>query len=171
MQRPDPSEYAPAFAGYIALVPEPDILGALQSQGEETRALLTTIGEERASHRYAPGKWSIRELVGHLSDAERVFGYRAFAIARGEAASLPGFDENAYIASSGYDRWSLSDLVELLATLRRSNLLVLSALDDAAWSRVGKANHHPTTPRALAYCMVGHVRHHLKTLRERYLLA
>jgi len=169
MRRPEPNEYHPAFAGYINRVPETDILGALAAQLEETRALLGSFDADRAGHRYAEGKWSIREIAGHLGDGERVFGYRALAIARGDQQSLPGFEENDYIAAANYDLWSMPDLIELFSTLRASNILFLRMLDEAAWSRVGTANGNPTTPRALAYIMVGHERHHLNVIRERYL--
>ncbi|HKO02417.1 MAG TPA: DinB family protein [Thermoanaerobaculia bacterium] len=169
MRRPEPNEYHPAFAAYVNRVPETDILGALASQLEETRALLASFDAERAGHRYAEGKWSIREIAGHLGDGERVFGYRAFAIARGETASLPGFDENTYIAAANYDLWAMPDLIESFSALRAANLLLLRTLDEAAWSRVGTANGNPVTPRALAYVMVGHERHHINVIRERYL--
>jgi hypothetical protein len=168
MRRPDPTEYHPEFENYISLVPETDVVGAMSSQLEETRAFLSGFDAKRAGYRYAEGKWSIREITGHLSDGERVFGYRAFAIARGETASLPGFEENSYIAASGYDLWAMPDLIEHFSALRTSNILMLRALDEAAWSRVGIANGYPVTPRALAFGMVGHARHHLRVLRERY---
>lgn len=169
MRRPEPTEYHPEFGTYISLVPETDVIGAMTSQLEETRALLGGFDAERAAYRYAEGKWSVREIAGHLSDGERVFGYRSFAIARGETASLPGFEENSYIAVSGYDRWAMPDLIEHFSALRTSNILMFRALDEAAWSRVGIANENPVTPRAIAFAMVGHVRHHLSVLRERYL--
>jgi hypothetical protein len=167
--RPEPSEYDPHFEPYLSLVPESEVLSAMAAQVRETEELLRSVDEARGGHRYAAGKWSIREIAGHLSDAERVFGYRSFSIARGEKESLPGFDENPYIAASGYDRWTMSDLIESFTALRTSNLLLFRMLDEDAWSNVGTANGHAVTPRALAYGMVGHERHHSNILRERYL--
>jgi hypothetical protein len=169
MRRPEPTEYHSDYAGYISLVPESDIIAALTAQLAQTQEMFRGVDESRAGHRYAPGKWSIREVAGHMSDGERVFGYRAFAIARGETALLPSFDENPYVAASGYDTWSMRDLIDTFTALRTANLITLRALDEEAWSRVGNANGHPVTPRAIAFTLVGHERHHSKVLRERYL--
>lgn len=169
MRRPESNEIHPHFASYVNRVPETDIIGALVSQLDEMRSLLGSIDAERAGHRYAEGKWSIRELVGHIGDGERMFGYRAFAIARGDQQSLPGFEENEYIAAANYDLWTMPDLIESFSVLRTSNILMLRMLDEAAWSRFGTANGNPVTPRALAYVMVGHARHHASVLREKYL--
>ena len=135
---------------------------------DELAARLAAIPEERERFRYAEGKWSVRELAGHLVDTERVLGYRAVCIARGESAPLPGFDENAYAASSGHDECRLPDLAEELLSLRASHLLLLRHVPEAAWTRRGIANDNPATPRAMAYVMAGHVRHHLAVLAERY---
>jgi hypothetical protein len=167
---PDTSEYAPAFGRYVQLVPELDVLGALTSQLDEIRQLLTSVDATRAGFRYAEGKWSIREIVGHFSDAERIFGYRMHCIARGEEADLPGFDEDSYIAAAGYDGWPMADLIEEFVTLRQSNILLLRNLQPDAWERRGKANGNPVSVRAIAYAIVGHVRHHRGVLRERYSL-
>jgi hypothetical protein len=168
MQRPGPDEYAPFYAGYVSLVPESDALAVLEAQPSELRALAAAQPAARESHRYAPGKWSVREVFGHLTDGERVFGYRAFCISRGDQASLPGFDEQSYIAGSDYDRVPLAELAADFEALRQSNLRVLRRLDPAAWARSGTANGTPVTVRALAFVMAGHVRHHLGVLRDRY---
>ena len=167
-RRPAPDEYAPFYAGYVSLVPETDVLGVLAAQPAELRRLAAAIPAERETHRYAPGKWSIRELLGHVGDGERVFGYRAFCIGRGEQASLPGFDENEYVATSGYDARPVADLVEDFARLRASNLFVLTHLAPERWSGVGVAAGKSVSVRALAYVMAGHARHHLGILRARY---
>jgi uncharacterized damage-inducible protein DinB len=129
---------------------------------------LSGLSDERASWRYAPEKWSVREVLGHVVDTERVFGYRALAIARGETYSLPSFDENAYAAIAGHDRAAIDRLAEEFATLRRSHALMLSHLDEDAWSRKGVVNGNPMSTRAMAFIMAGHVRHHARILTDRY---
>ena len=168
LERPDSSEYAPFYAGYVSLVPETDALAVLAAQPAELQALAAKVPVEREQHRYAPGKWSVREVFGHLTDGERVFGYRAFCISRGDQASLPGFDEQSYIAGANYDQVRLGDLAADFAALRQSNLQVLRRLAAADWARTGTANGTPVTVRALAFVMAGHVRHHLGVLRARY---
>ena len=163
-----PDEYAPSHAAYIANVADSaDILDTLRRQ-RATLAGLATAAADRAGHRYAPGKWSVREVVGHLADGERVFGYRAFCISRGEEQPLPGFDENVYVERAGADRRPLHDLVAELLALRDANLLMLGALADDAWTRSGTANETTVSVRALAYVMAGHTEHHLGILRDRY---
>ncbi len=166
--RPSESEYAGFYAGYVSLVPETDALAVLQAQPAELRQLAAAIPAGRETHRYAPGKWSVREVFGHLTDGERVFGYRAFCISRGDKASLPGFDENEYVAGAGYDQRPVAELADDFAALRGSNLAVLRRLEAEAWRRSGTANGTPVTVRALAFIMAGHVRHHLGVLRSRY---
>lgn len=165
---PRSDEYASFYASYVARVPEDDIVAAMTKQGEELTALLGSIDETRAAHRYAEGKWSIREMTGHLADAEAVFGYRALAISRGDRASLPGFDEDTYVRSANFDRWKMADLVEALAAYRRANLVLFRNLEELSWGRTGTANGSPVTVRALAWIIVGHARHHLAVLHERY---
>src|SRR6185436_2141492 len=135
----------------------------------ELRALLSAVTLEREHFRYAPDKWTIRELVGHLIDVERVFGHRAFSIARADPAPLPGFDENEYAKVARSDERPLADLLDEFAVVRRSNLFVLQNLDAHAWHAAGIANHAKVTVRALAFLLVGHVRHHMGILETRYL--
>jgi hypothetical protein len=168
-RRPAPTDYAKYYARYVDLVPEEDILGAFVSQGAETQKLLATIDEKRAGFRYAPEKWSIRQIVGHMEDAERVFAYRALAFARGEQQPLPGFDENSWMEKAPFDSTTLKQRVESLGLVRRSTIELFRALDDNAWEQRGTASDNPVSVRALAYVMVGHERHHLRVLRERYL--
>jgi hypothetical protein len=167
--RPQSNEYAPSYAPYIDKAPEDDIAAALELQIDATRAVLAPLSEERALHRYAPGKWSVKEIVGHVIDGERVFAYRAMSIARGEQQSLPGFDENEYMVHATFDERPLRDLLDELADLRRANVRMFRGLSDEAWSRIGKANDTPVSVRAIAYILLGHERHHLGVLRERYL--
>jgi hypothetical protein len=146
-------------------------MGVLKSQPDELMASLSEMSEEAAGFRYEPGKWSIREVVGHLIDTERVMGYRAMCISRGETVSLPGFDESTYAESAGHDACTLSSLLEEFGFVRRSHALMLGHLSRPAWTRVGTANQHPVSVRALAFVMAGHVRHHQAVLRERYRVA
>ena len=168
MQRPSETEYAPFYAGYVALVPETDILAVLAGQLTEVRRVAASIAPDRETWRYAEGKWSFREVVGHLVDAERVFGYRAFCFSRGETAALPSFDENQYVVAATSDAIPLRELVEELALVRQSNQAFLRRLRDPEWTRVGTASGKPVTVRALAWIMAGHPRHHLNILRDRY---
>jgi hypothetical protein len=167
-QRPAPDEHAPFFSGYVNLVPEADVLPVLEAQASEIPRLARSISADRETFRYGPGKWSIREIFGHIGDAERVFGYRAFCISRGDQAPLPGFDENDYIAESAYDERTVAELADDFAALRASNLAVLGRLDPARWARRGNANGNPVSVRALAFIMAGHVRHHVGVLKARY---
>ncbi len=166
--RPRPDEYDKAFERYVSRVPETEILSALEAQPTELSRALGTVAPERETFRYAPGKWSIRDVVGHIVDAERVMGYRALAISRGEKATLPAFEEDDYAAAAGYAHRPLASILDEFACLRRSHVLMLGHLDDGAWVRFGTANALPVTPRALAYILVGHPRHHVAVLKEKY---
>jgi hypothetical protein len=166
--RPSPTEYAPYFNRYIDLVAEADFIAVLAGQPAEFAALLGALSQQQASFRYAPGKWSVREVVGHVVDAERVFGYRALCVARGEKASLPSFDENAYAAKAGHDACPLHELLEELAHVRRGHIALFEHLDQAAWERTGTVNQNAISVRGLAYIMTGHAQHHAGILKERY---
>ena len=166
--RPADSEYAPFYAGYVALVPETEILPVLRSQPAELRDLALSVGLARETYAYAAGKWTIREVFGHMGDAERVFGYRAFCIGRGETQPLPGFDENDYVARARFGDFALADLVREFALLRESSLSALRRVPDEAWSNVGTAGGAPVSVRALAFMMAGHVRHHAGVIANRY---
>ena len=169
MNRPTPTEYAPYYEDYVNQVSESDIMPVLRSQMDELDVLLARVEPAQETHRYAEGKWSIREMIGHLIDGERVFGYRTFCIARGEQQNLPGFDQNDYMVTAPYDRIELEDLLSELRLIRLGNIAMLRTLDEEAWSRAGNANSNQVTVRALAFIMAGHVRHHMNVLRERYL--
>jgi hypothetical protein len=168
--RPASTEYAEPYARYVANVPEEDILSAIEQQSTETQKLLASLDETKAAYRYAAEKWSVKEVLGHVIDGERIFAYRALAIARGETQPLPGWDENPYVASAKFDAWKLGDLSEHYALVRRSNIVLFRNFPDEAWDREGVASNNPITVRALAWIMVGHERHHLRVLRERYLV-
>lgn len=168
MKRPSPAEYAPAHASYVALVPEDDVLSAMEQQSSAMQKVLASLDETKAAFRYGDGKWSVKEVIGHIADAERIIGYRALAVARGEEQSLPGFDENAYVANASFDDWKLGDLAEQYALVRRANIVFFKNLRPEVWDRRGTANAAPVSVRGLAYVIVGHERHHLQVLRERY---
>src|SRR5262245_45014233 len=140
MGRPTDGEFAPFYAGYVSLVPEDDVMGVLERQVSDIRLQLQSCPSERESFRYEPGKWSVREVVGHMSDAEKIFGYRVLCISRGEQAALPGFDEKDYVAQSPFAACKLVDLMEELVLIREANLVTLRRLDAAAWQRSGTAS-------------------------------
>ena len=168
IDKPAENEYASFYARYVALVPEADILGALEQQTQAIGRLAGSVAAEKETYRYAPGKWSVREVLGHLIDAERVFGYRAFCFSRGEQAPLPSFDENQYVSAAGADLIPLAELGDEFAAVRASNLAFLRRLSALEAVRLGTASGKPVSVRALAYIMAGHPRHHLAILRERY---
>lgn len=169
--RPDVSEYAPFYHGYISGVPEGDVLVHLRHGGRELLAKLGAIPEERGGFRYADDKWTIREVVGHVIDAERIFTYRALRIARGDATPLPGFDENEYVRTAGSDNRTLASLVRELGAVRESTVPLFESLSDEVWIRRGVASGKEISVRALAYITAGHPMHHLRILRERYQVA
>jgi DinB superfamily len=166
--RPADTEFAPFYAGYIGRVPETDPLPVLEAQPAKIRALAISIDPEEELYRYAPGKWSIRQTFGHLIDTERVMGYRAFCIARGETKPLPGFDEKTYVARADSDARSVTEMAHEFAAVRHANLWAIRGWTPEEWLLVGNANGHPVTVRALACIMAGHVRHHVSILHERY---
>ncbi len=168
MHRPAPGEYTPYFEKYIALVPGTDLLAALEAQIVEIEQLAGTVTAERETYCYANGKWSVREVLGHIIDGERVFGYRVFCISRGETAALPLFEDNAYVAQSSYRRRRLAELAEEFIAVRRSNLLLLGTFSGEDWTRQGTVGTYRVSSRALAFIMAGHAQHHLKGLQEHY---
>ena len=169
MNRPNETEYAPDFQGYVDQVSENDIVHVLRGELDELDVLLGRVAPDKETLAYADGKWSIREIIGHLIDGERVFGYRALCIARGEKQNLPGFDQNDYMLTAPYNHIELEDLLSELRLVRLSNIAMFRSLDEEAWNRVGTANGNEITVRALAFIMGGHVRHHMNVLKERYL--
>jgi hypothetical protein len=167
MPKPDPTEYAPYYARYVALVPEDDIVAALERELGATLALLRSVSEAQAGVLHPPYTWSTNQVVGHLADCERVFGYRALRIARADATPLAGFDENAYAREADFDQHPLAELAAEFEAVRRSHLWLFRHLPEAAWSRRGVANSSEVSVRALAYILVGHERHHTAILRKR----
>lgn len=168
MSVPASDEYPPFFARYVSLVPEADIVPALDAQIDLLQRLAAGVGVDRELHAYEPGKWSIRQVIGHVIDAERVFAYRALCFSRGESHSLPSFDENAYVDHARFNERTLADLADEFTLLRRANVKMFDALAPAQWAMGGVANGKSITVRAQAYVMAGHVRHHTGILRDRY---
>ena len=166
--RPAADEAAPFYQGYIAKVPRENIGEQLVDQLAEVERLFGALDDEAALARYAPGKWSIKEVMGHLTDVERIFSYRLLRISRGDATPLPGFDENAYVPAGGFDERPLRDLAAEFRAVRLSSLALIGGIPSPAWSEWGNASGKPVTARALAYILVGHVAHHLGVLRDRY---
>jgi hypothetical protein len=153
---------------YISLVSEDDVISALENQSKETEKLLRSIGEQKSTFRYTPEKWSIKTLVRHFTDSERIFTYRILAIARGEKQPLPGFEENDYAAASSADERKFADLIDEYRAVRASTLALLRGLPSEAWDRTGTASGRQFSVRAIAFNTLGHERHHLKVLREKY---
>jgi hypothetical protein len=167
--KPEPSEYAPYYARYVALVEGNDVLGALGRQIEDTLATLRGIPPDVSLARYAPGKWSLREVVGHVIDAERIFAYRALRFARDDRTELPGFEQDDYAPAAQSDKRSWEDLLAELELVRRGNILMFRGLPHEAWLRKGVASGNEMSVRALAYNIAGHELHHMKVIREKYL--
>jgi DinB family protein len=166
---PDRTEAAPYYFTYIDQVPGPDICATLEAQGPDTIALLESVSEARSHHRYAAGKWSIREVLGHINDTERLFVFRAFWFARGFDTPLPSFDQNVAVAAAGADARSWGSHLEEFSRVRGATITFFRSLPPEAWARRGIASDNPFTVRALAYIGAGHVAHHVRILRERYL--
>lgn len=179
LARPAPDESAPAYHTYIDAVTEDDPGGdeggavrrQLRSQAGELRAQLGPLDDAVALGRYAPGKWSVKEVLAHLIDAERIFAYRLLRIGRHDATPLPGFDEQAYIPAGRFDRRPLEELLTDFDATRAGTVRLVDGMPDDAWDVRGEASGFPVTPRALLYIIVGHVAHHRGVLRDRYGLA
>lgn len=167
--RPEAAEYSEYYDRYISLVPEADICAAMQAQTEATLEFLRAIPATAGDTRYAPGKWSIKEVVGHLTDAERVFAQRALFFARSDPAALPGFEQDDWVNAAIFAEQQLAELITEFEYVRRSNLYFFKHLSPEAWLRRGLANDNEFSVRAFAYAMVGHERYHLEILRTRYL--
>lgn len=168
IERPESGEYADFYAGYISGLPAGDVLEILEGQKDRLRGLAATVEPDRETFRYAPGKWSVREVAGHLIDAERVFSYRALRFSRGDDTPLAGFDESFYVDHARFDSRTLQSLIEELVLLRSANVLFFRELAPEELARVGVANTHPVSVRALAFILAGHLHHHFEVLRERY---
>lgn len=166
--RPAQNEYDSYYHRYISLVPDEDILIALDQQLSETLILLRSLSEQHGTFRYEPAKWSVKEILGHLIDTERIMSYRALCIARAERAPLPGFEQNDYVKNAGFDKRSVSSLAREFEQVRRATIALFRNLEPEAWERRGTASNVEVSVRALAYIITGHELHHKAVLKERY---
>lgn len=169
LARPATDEYASYYEKYITLVPDGSVLSTLQSQFDSTDSLLRSVSEEKGNFAYAPGKWTVKEVVGHLTDTERIFAYRLLRISRGDLTPIEGFEQDDYVRGGPFRRAKLSSLVDDFAAVRRATVTLLGNLETEAWSRRGIANKNEVSVRAIAYIIAGHELHHMAILRERYL--
>lgn len=167
--RPEENEYAPYYSGYINLIPAGNIVEILKEQLEITVTNFKDLSDDQSLFRYASDKWSVKEVLGHIADTERIMSYRLLCFARGELAALPGFNENLYVSSARFDDLPLGDLIDNFVAVRQSTLQLIKNIDEAAWSRRGNANGVEVTVRAIAYIIAGHELHHRNIIQERYI--
>jgi hypothetical protein len=167
--RPAAGEFLPYYERYISLVPAGDVLTTLSAQMSDTQALLLGLPASMSTYRYAPDKWSVNELIGHVIDSERIFAARALRFARNDPTPLPGFEQDDYVRNSKFDAYPIAELATELDTVRRSTVFLFQHLDEAAWMRRGIANNAEVSVRALAYIIAGHELHHREILHARYL--
>lgn len=169
LQRPAPDEYAPFYGSYIALVPDGDVRDHLRTQMHEMVVLTSGVSDEQAMRAYGPGKWTLKELLLHVVDAERVFSYRMLRIARADATPLAGFEQDDWVPHSAAGARSVSSLLLEYCAVRAATLQLLDSFADEAWNRKGSASGNAVSVRAQAYILAGHDRHHQRVIRERYL--
>jgi uncharacterized damage-inducible protein DinB len=169
MPRPISGTYHPYFDNYISKVTVDNPMKLLREQIIDFKALLSEVPEELEEHRYAEGKWTVKEVVGHMIDSERIFAYRALCVARGETISLPGFEENEYAVTGRFNKRFLYDLIHEFGTVREATISLYKSFDEEALNTVGSANNNATTPLAILWVIAGHHIHHDQVLRERYL--
>lgn len=167
--RPGASEFAPFYAGYVSQVPDGDVVEALIGGVEIAAALLHDVSDEQASRAYAPGKWTLKEVVLHCADAERVFAYRALRFGRGDTTDLPGWDEQAYAPASGANARTLESLLDELESVREATVMLFEGLPAESWTYSGTANGKQVSVRGLAWITAGHLLHHLEIIQDRYL--
>ena len=168
---PEPNEYAPYYSKYISLLKSDDLVETLASQARDTCGLLNRISEEQANSRYEPGKWSIKEVLGHINDTERIFSYRALRIGRNDQRPIEGYEQDDYVRYGPFGNCRLSDLLEEFQAVRQSTLLLLKKFDQEAWLRRGVANQNEVSVRALGYIIAGHELHHRSILKDKYQIA
>jgi hypothetical protein len=168
-RRPDLPEYPARYGRYVDLVPENDICAAMEQQLDTTIACVSRIPESKVDWRYAPGKWTTREVVGHVLDTERIFGFRLLTFGRGDAVTLQRADEELYVRNAEFNRYPIAAWADEFAQVRRSHVTLVRHLPASAWDRIGTLSIGPISVRAMAYVMVGHERHHLRIIRDKYL--
>lgn len=166
--RPQPGEYAPYYDRYISLIQDNDILTTLDQQRRQMVQLLSGLSEADGDFRYAPEKWSAKEVLGHVCDTERIFAYRALRISRGDATPIEGFEQDDYVKNGPFARRPIADAIEDYIAVRRATLSLVRSLEEAAWSRRGVANKNEVTVRAIAYLIAGHELHHRRILEQKY---
>src|SRR5258707_11699747 len=166
--RPEPGEYAAHYEKYIALVPGNDVLGALEAQRLQMAQLFAAHSERDGNFRYGPDKWTVKEVLGHVCDTERIFAYRALRIARGDQTPLPGFEQDDYVRGGNFAERTLADLAEEFGLVRAASIALFKSLRKDAWQRRGVANKNEVSVRALASIVAGHGLHHRQILEERY---
>ena len=167
--RPETNEYAEYYGKYISLVPDGELVATLAAQLDATLALWRVVPEELGAHAYAPGKWTIKQMLGHVLDTERIMAYRALCIARGDQTPLPGFEQDAYVAQADFNARTIAELADEFAAVRRANLQLFKHLSAGEWQRRGTASGKPVSVRALAYIIAGHELYHQDLLKSRYL--
>jgi uncharacterized damage-inducible protein DinB len=170
-KRPQSNDYAPYYGKYVMLVPDGNFLEILESQIQEMKQLLEPLTDQQADFRYAPGKWSIKETLGHINDAERIFAVRILRIARGDQTPLPGFEQDDFVKVSNASSRKLADLLEEFAAIRRASIALIRSLDDASWLRRGTASGNEVTVLAIAFIIAGHALHHHIIFEKQYLPA
>ncbi|HKV24039.1 MAG TPA: DinB family protein [Candidatus Acidoferrum sp.] len=168
LRPPESGEYAPYYGRYISLVPGEDIVRELESQHVQTMELLAGHTDREGDFRYAPDKWSLNQVVGHITDTERIFAYRALRIGRGDQTPIEGFEQDDYARDASFNQRSLADLAAEFSAVREATLALFRSLAEEAWSRRGIASKNEVSVRALAYIIAGHELHHRKILQERY---
>jgi uncharacterized damage-inducible protein DinB len=169
MKHPEKSEYPEYFEQYIKLIPGENVIRALESQMLELQALVSDLPSEKEDFAYAPGKWTIKEVIGHLIDAERVFGYRVLRFARGDSQALPGFDDKKYVPAGKFNKRSFYDLAHEFSILREANIILIKNLSEEELSLRGTADNLEMSARALIFAIAGHSAHHVRTIKLRYL--
>lgn len=167
--RPEPTEYVPLAEKYIQLVPEGKLHEILQRQQEQTVSLLQDISEEQAGYRYAEGKWSLRTVLGHIADVERLWNYRIFRIARGDARELAGYDRDIFAHNAPFESLPIAEVLRDYSAVRQSTISLITHLSDEAMRRLGDFNEHPLSARAAAFIIAGHEIHHIQIIKEKYL--
>jgi uncharacterized damage-inducible protein DinB len=168
MKRPEANEYAEFYANYVSKVPGTDLLRVLESERSQMQQLFAGRTERDGSFSYAPGKWTVKEILGHITDAERIFSYRALRVGRGDKTPLPGFEQDDYVRNGGCAGRKLTDLAEEFAAVRNASIALFRSFDEEAWSRRGVASQKEITARALGFITAGHQIHHRMILEERY---
>jgi len=168
--KPSDTEYAPDYGRYVSLVPPGNITETLRNQMKHTLDLLGTLNDSQGLYRYAPGKWSLKELIGHVVDAERIFAYRLLRFARNDKTPIPGFEQDGYVLHGGFDHRELNDLASEYQHVRLASLDLIENLSDEAWDRRGIASEREVSVRALAWIISGHELHHKEVIRTRYVI-